>query len=131
MLLSLLVACGSDYAVKNICVESADGFDVEAVSTLQDAAGYPGARDAVVLDVDAGSLPEGASWRVTRVDLLAMVPEWVFDRYEGGDSLRVDVWDADCPRGTGRMARVPRPRAVGARRGADDPATGRLLGHPA
>ncbi len=101
MLLSLLVACGSDYAVKNICVESADGFDVEAVSTLQDAAGYPDARDAVVLDFDAAALPEGATWRVTRVDLLAMVPEWVFDRYEGGDALRVDVWDADRPRGQG------------------------------
>ena len=98
----LLLACSeSDYAVKNLCVEEAGGFDIEEVSTLQDAAGYPGARDAVVLAFDADSLGDGESWRVTGVDLLAMVPEDYFGRYDGGDRLTVDVWDADRPRGSG------------------------------
>jgi hypothetical protein len=101
MLVLTLLACSTDYAVKNMCVEEGGAFDVEKVSTLQDAAGYPGARDAVVLDYDAGALGEADSWRITRVDVLAMVPERFFDRYEGGDVLRVDVWDAERPRDDG------------------------------
>lgn len=100
MLLLALLAC-SDYAVTNLCVEEGGAFDIEEVSTLQDAAGYPGARDAVVLGYDDSALGDGESWRITRVDVLAMVPEAVFDRYEGGDVLRVDIWDAERPRDDG------------------------------
>lgn len=100
MLLMMMLAC-SDYAVTNLCVEEGGAFDIEEVSTLQDAAGYPDARDAVVLQYDASALAEGESWRVTRVDVLAMVPEAVFDRYAGGDVLRVDLWDAGRPEGDG------------------------------
>ena len=100
MLIFALLAC-SDYAVTNVCVEEGGAFDIEAVSTLQDAAGYPGARDAVNLEYDASALAEGESWRITGVEVLAMVPEAVFNRYQGGDVLRVDIWDAGRPHDEG------------------------------
>ena len=96
----LLLACSeSDYSVKNVCVEDAGGFDIEEVSTLQDAAGYPGARDAIVLSFDDSNLGEGESWRVTGIDFLAMIPEEYFDSYDGGDKLVVDLWDGNRPSG--------------------------------
>jgi hypothetical protein len=101
LLLLSLVACGSDYSVTNMCLGQGSGFDVEEVSTLQDAAGYPGARDAVVLQFDDSGIGEGESWRVTGVELLVMVPEWVFNDYDGGDKISVNVWDAERPRGEG------------------------------
>ena len=65
---------------------------------LRDAVGDP-TRWTVVLDFDDSELGPDGTWRVTRVDLLAMVPEWVFDQYEGGDVIRVDIWDAEQPDG--------------------------------
>lgn len=96
------IACSeSDYAIGTVCIEDADGFDIEAVSSLQDAAGYPDNRDAVVLHYDTSALSPDTTWRVTQVELLAMVPEWVFNDYEGGDVIRVDIWDASAPSGEG------------------------------
>ncbi len=91
-----LLACAPDYAVHEICVDHEDGFDIEAVSVLQDAAGYPGSRDAVTLDL----APEGdiESWTVSSVEVLVMVPEWAFERYQGEDVLQLDVFDGDDPR---------------------------------
>lgn len=99
-----LSACASDYAISQVCVASSDAFDVEEVSRLQDAAGYPSNRDAVVLDFDNTGMTEEESWRVSRVDLLAMVPDWVFDSYDGGDAIRVEIWDSAQPEGTGQWA---------------------------
>jgi hypothetical protein len=96
MLTLLLFACASDYSVHELCVEHEEGFDIEAVSVLQDAAGYPGSRDAVTLRLDPG--PEVEAWRVARVEVLAMVPAWAFDDYDGGDVLQIDVFDGSDPR---------------------------------
>ena len=101
MIIFLLMGCSTDYAIKQFCVEEGGAFDIEAVSTLQDAAGYPDSRDAVVLDYDTSGLGDEGTWRITGVELLAMVPERVFDRYDGGDVLRVDIWDADRPTADG------------------------------
>ena len=99
MLLLSLLACAPDYAVKNICVEEGSGFDIEEVSVLQDAAGYPDSRDAVVLHYDTASLGPTDTWRITQIELLAMIPERYFDSYTGGDVLHVDVWNQDHPEG--------------------------------
>ena len=99
--LPTLVACSSDYALGQMCIEDSSGFDIDEVSRLQDAAGYPSNRDAVALSFDDTTLAEGETWRVTQVELLAMVPEWVFNDYTGGDTLRVEIWDADRPEGQG------------------------------
>jgi hypothetical protein len=87
----------SDYSVSNICVEKSDGFDIEEVSVLQDAAGYPSNRDSIVLSRDIGALKSGESWTIRRVDVLAMVPEWVFNDYSGGDELTVEIYDSANP----------------------------------
>lgn len=96
MVLSLLLACAPDYAVHEICVEHEEGFDIEAVSVLQDAAGYPGSRDAVTMRL----APEGdvESWTIAHIEVLAMVPEWVFGNYDGGDVLQLDIFDGHDPR---------------------------------
>ena len=66
MVLSLLLACAPDYAVHEICVEHEEGFDIEAVSVLQDAAGYPGSRDAVTMRL----APDGdAGWQAQHLQL--------------------------------------------------------------
>jgi hypothetical protein len=101
VLLLWMMGCSTDYAIKELCIEEGGAFDIEAVSTLQDAAGYPDSRDAVVLDFDAAALGDEGTWRITGVEVLAMVPERVFDRYAGGDVLRVDIWDAARPTGDG------------------------------
>ncbi len=97
----IVAGCAPDYSVSTICVQDAAGFDVEEVSTLQDAAGYPNARDAIVLDFDDSALTVEDSWRIKGIDLLAMVPEWVFDEYDGGDVIRIDIWDDARPMGEG------------------------------
>jgi hypothetical protein len=94
---ALMMGC-SEYSVSNICVEKSDGFDIEEVSVLQDAAGYPSNRDAVVLSRNVGTLNDGESWTITRVDVLAMVPEWAFNDYSGGDVLTVELYDSESPR---------------------------------
>lgn len=98
---ALLGCSESDYSIGQVCIADETGFDINAVSTLQDAAGYPDNRDAIVLSYDDSAIGAGESWRVTRIDLLAMVPEWVFGEYPGGDVLRVDIWDADHPESYG------------------------------
>jgi len=87
----------SDYAVSTVCVEQSDGFNIEEVSVLQDAAGYPSNRDSIVLNRNVGALQDGESWRITHVDVLAMVPEWVFNDYSGGDVLTVELFDGGNP----------------------------------
>ena len=44
-----------------------------------------------------GELQSGESWTLTRVDVLAMVPEWVFNDYSIGDVLTVEVHDGANP----------------------------------
>jgi len=96
LLILALIGCSQDYGVREICVEQQEGFDIEAVSLLQDAAGYPGARDAVTLELEPGDAVE--TWTVTQVEVLAMVPEWAFDTYGGGDVLQIDLFDGPDPR---------------------------------
>jgi hypothetical protein len=97
-MLMVTVGC-SDYSVSTLCVEKGSGFDIEEVSVLQDAAGYPDNRDAVVLERSIGELQTGESWNITHIDVLAMVPEWVFGDYSGGDVLTIELYDADSPVG--------------------------------
>jgi hypothetical protein len=99
MSLLLLLACATDYGLTGFCLEPGDGWDIERVSKLQDAAGFPNNRDAVVLSFDDSALKEGESWRVLGVELVAMIPQRYFDSYEGGDVLQVDIWQGERPEG--------------------------------
>lgn len=77
------------------CVETQTAFDIEQVSTLEDAFGLPGVQDAIVLD----GLGQTASWRIVGVDVLAMVPAWYLDSYPSGHELIVEIYDAEAPHG--------------------------------
>ena len=90
------IAC-SDYNLKELCVDKNNAFDVEEVSVLQDAAAYPSARDAIVMDFDSGDFAADEGWRVVTVDILAMIPTWQFDFYGDDQPLTVEIYDADNP----------------------------------
>jgi len=91
-----LSAC-SEYDLKRLCVEVNDGFDIEEVSVLQDAAGYPGAQDAIILNHDASGLGPDSSWRVVSVDIMPMFSDWALDFYGDDALITVKVWDGSDP----------------------------------
>lgn len=93
------IAC-SDYEIKELCVDKNNAFDVEEVSVLQDAAGYPGVRDAIVMDFDSGDFAADEGWRVVTVELLVMIPSWQFNSYGDNQPLTVEIYDADNPNTT-------------------------------
>ena len=102
----LTLAC-SEYEVRQICTEDEPAFDIEDVSTLDDAAGAQAgwfSGDGVMLQVpDYEALPEGAQWRVASVDVLWMVPAGQYEGTSGfpsswdSASLRVNVIDGSDP----------------------------------
>ena len=97
--LFLLISC-SEYDIKQLCVDTKNAFDVEEVSILQDAAGYAGARDAIVMDFDSGDFDAGEGWRVVTVEIMAMIPTWQFEWYGDDIPLSVEIYDAADPNST-------------------------------
>ena len=87
----------SGYDIKQLCVNTNDAFDVEEVSVLQDAAAYPGTRDAVVMDFDSGDFDADEGWRVVTVEALAMIPTWQFDSYDDNQQLSIEIYDSNNP----------------------------------
>ena len=92
----LCSAC-SEYDIKQLCVNTNNAFDVEEVSVLQDAAAYPGARDAIVMDFDSGDFAADEGWRVVTVEALAMIPVWEFDTYGDNADITIEIYDANNP----------------------------------
>ena len=99
-LLALLAAC-QDYNLTQICDAPDPSFDIEGVSSLEDAVG-PGMVDAdgVVLDYDLASLPTDGVWRVMSVDILLMVPQERFDSFPDDKEMTVEVFISDDPTDT-------------------------------
>ncbi len=89
--------CASDQGITSICSRSEDGFDIQEASILEDAQSYPFMHDAVVLDFDVNDLPEDATWRIKTVEVMPAIPDDVFDSWNGGDTLTVEVFDGDNP----------------------------------
>ena len=94
--LPFLLSCAED-ALTFVCVNEDSTFDIEEVSTLEDAMGLPTGHDAVVLDYDASSLPVGGTWRVSSVDILLMIPSSQFEYYPTNIKLSVEVFDGENP----------------------------------
>ena len=100
------IAC-SDYEISQLCTDDEPAFDIEKVSTLEDAeAAVSGwfSADGVHLQIpDYGSIPEGALWRIVSVDVLWMVPANEYDGTSGFPSswdsaeLAVEVVDSANP----------------------------------
>jgi hypothetical protein len=96
-LLALLAAC-QDYNLTQICDAEDPSFDIEEVSSLEDAVGAGMVvADGVVLDYDLDALPTDGVWRVMNVDILLMVPQKRFDVFPDGKEMTVDVVMADDP----------------------------------
>ena len=82
------------------CVSEETDFDIEEVSVLEDAFGLPNLRDAIVLEYDASHLQAGETWRVRSVDVLAMIPDILFQYMDDSEELTIEVYDAASPLGT-------------------------------
>jgi hypothetical protein len=79
------------------CVESETGFDIEEVSTLQDAFGLPMVRDGLTLEVQDSFTANERTWRPVGVEVLVMLPDWYYDFYDDSNTLSVHVYDSANP----------------------------------
>ena len=79
------------------CVEESTAFDIEEVSSLQDAFGLPNVRDGLTLRIDDEITADVHAWRPTTVKVLVMYPEWYFDFYDDSNSLTVNVHSSGTP----------------------------------
>lgn len=97
-LVSGFAGCGSDHGISGLCGVPESGFDITDVSTLEDAQGYSGMHDAVILNFEGASeLPAGASWRVRSVEIMPMTDPLFGDFTPDGSWVTVEIWDADNP----------------------------------
>jgi len=94
----VLAACGSDHEVTQMCGHDAQGFDIEEVSVLEDGQGYPGMHDAVIMNFDTSTLPDGALWRVKSVDIMPIIGASDFDGFVDGERVTVEVFDGNNPK---------------------------------
>lgn len=92
-----LVGCGNDNTLNTICGTEANGFDITEASTLQDAQGYYGMHDAVILSEDISDLGPDEVWRVRSVEIMPMMAQSEFDFYADGQSVTVEVFDGASP----------------------------------
>lgn len=97
--LALATACTSDHQVTQLCSHTEGGFDIEEVSVLQDASGYPGMHDAVIMEYDTSALAEDAAWRVKGIDIMPMIAASEFGFFVDGQQVTVEVFDANNPDG--------------------------------
>jgi hypothetical protein len=82
------------------CTEELNAFDIEDVSTLQDAMSNVNGnclRDAVIIDFGGQGLASDTRWRVSAVDILIMIPEEKVSSFQDGNLMRVEVFDSDDP----------------------------------
>jgi hypothetical protein len=77
------------------CEDEGVVFDVDSVSTLQDAFGLPMVRDGLTLEGPDAS--EG--WRPTTVEVMVMLPAWYFDWYADENSVSIEIYPSSSPQG--------------------------------
>ena len=92
------------------CTEVVTAFDIEEVSTLQDAASprlvsmmtgsmyTPWYRDALILDYVVPESGDAETWRISAMYILIMVPASRFDAFADGELISVEVYDGPDPR---------------------------------
>ena len=95
-----------EVTVEDECVGSQTGFDIEEVSTLQDAFGLPHVRDGLTLAVQDEHRSGGKSWRPVGVEVLVMFPEWYFNHYDDSNHLAVHVYDSANPKASNPYTKV-------------------------
>ena len=77
------------------CEEEGVVFDVDSVSTLQDAFGLPMVRDGLTLE--GPSTSDG--WRPTTVEVMVMLPSWYFDWYADENAITIEIYPSATPQG--------------------------------
>ena len=83
------------------CTEELNAFDIEDVSTLQDAMSETMGncqKDAVMIDFGQEGINSDVTWRVSAVDILIMIPEEKVSMFQDGQLMRVEVFDSNDPR---------------------------------
>ena len=82
------------------CSESLVSFDIEQVSTLQDAVSYAvggWTHDAVTLHFDDSSLAPDQTWRVSAIEILVLIPDGFFPYFPDGEQIHVQIFDSHNP----------------------------------
>lgn len=82
------------------CTEEVNAFDIEDVSTLQDALSESMGnwrRDGVLIDYGQG-LDSNVTWRISSVDILIMIPEDKVSMFQDGNTMQVEIYDSADPR---------------------------------
>jgi hypothetical protein len=82
------------------CTDVFVGFDIEEVSTLQDAVSYSVANwthDAVMLNFDDSQLIQGQTWRVSAVEILVLISDAHYNYFADGQEIHIIVFDAANP----------------------------------
>ena len=87
------------------CVESTTAFDIEEVSTLQDAFGLPHVRDGLTLSVTDEHTTGGRAWRPASVEVLVMYPQWYFEYYDDSNTLTAHFYPTGTPTGSAPYSR--------------------------
>jgi len=80
--------------------ESQIGFNIEEVSTLQDAVSYSVSgwtNDAIVLRFDDSGLRADQYWRVSAVEVLVLISDNHFPHFTDGQEISVQVFDSPTP----------------------------------
>ena len=89
----------SQHLEEDDCIDSESAFDIEEVSTLQDAFGLPLVQDGLSLSVDESYNQPGKTWMPVSVEALVMMPDWYFDFYDDSNALTLHVFDSPTPNG--------------------------------
>lgn len=77
------------------CVETETAFNIEEISSLQDAFGLPFVRDGLMMEIDLNA--DILGWRPTTVDVLVMMPDWYFGYYDDSNVLTVHIVKGEDP----------------------------------
>ena len=81
------------------CIVEESAFDIEEFSTLEDAFALAGVHDAIILDFNQPNLQVDETWRIKSVDILAMVPNSMFNMFPDSYELTVEVYPGSSPNG--------------------------------
>jgi hypothetical protein len=79
------------------CIVEEKAFDIEEYSSLEDAFALAGIQDAIVLDFNQPNLQVDETWRIKSVEVLAMVPNSMFDMFPDSYELTVEIYNGTSP----------------------------------
>ena len=79
------------------CIVEEKAFDIEEYSSLEDAFALAGVQDAIILDFNQPNLQTDETWRIKSIDVLAMVPNSMFNMFPDTYELTVEIYPGESP----------------------------------